>query len=241
MSICWKISLKNGEVLCFNCGDEEIIYQNERYISANHPGAIFSSNELGEDSFSISGFMNENTESIVDAHIELFLLDCNFKEKIILKTGWLGEIKYDQYKFTAKILTLGSKYNNLIGNCYSSSCRAEFGDALCKADLKQYSFIGNITALAEKNSFIDLSREEPDGYFINGILTFKDASKYKVKEFRDKKFTLDINLKASVGDWYKITVGCDKSLYCCINKFNNAINFRGEPFIPSRQKLVARL
>ncbi|AEV92286.1 MAG: phage BR0599 family protein [Rickettsia slovaca] len=30
----------------------------------------------------------------------------------------------------------------------------------------------------------------------------------------------------------KITARCDKNFITCCNKFNNAINFRGEPLIP---------
>ncbi|MCZ6901461.1 MAG: phage BR0599 family protein [Rickettsia endosymbiont of Ixodes persulcatus] len=32
----------------------------------------------------------------------------------------------------------------------------------------------------------------------------------------------------------KITAGCDKNFITCCNKFNNAINFRGEPLIPEK-------
>ncbi|XVN43247.1 MAG: phage BR0599 family protein [Candidatus Rickettsia vulgarisii] len=31
----------------------------------------------------------------------------------------------------------------------------------------------------------------------------------------------------------KITAGCDKKFITCCNKFNNAVNFRGEPLIPN--------
>ncbi|WP_341787887.1 phage BR0599 family protein [Rickettsia endosymbiont of Cantharis rufa] len=32
----------------------------------------------------------------------------------------------------------------------------------------------------------------------------------------------------------KITAGCDKNFITCCNKFNYAINFRGEPLIPKK-------
>ena len=35
----------------------------------------------------------------------------------------------------------------------------------------------------------------------------------------------------SVGDYYEIYAGCDKTLATCKEKFNNVINFRGEPYI----------
>ena len=36
-----------------------------------------------------------------------------------------------------------------------------------------------------------------------------------------------------------ITAGCDKNIETCINKFDNAINFRGESYIPAKNLLVA--
>ena len=36
----------------------------------------------------------------------------------------------------------------------------------------------------------------------------------------------------NVGDEFEITAGCDKQLATCRNKFANAVNFRGFPYIP---------
>jgi uncharacterized phage protein (TIGR02218 family) len=35
-----------------------------------------------------------------------------------------------------------------------------------------------------------------------------------------------------VGNSFQIVAGCDKTHQTCISKFNNIINFRGEPFVP---------
>jgi hypothetical protein len=32
--------------------------------------------------------------------------------------------------------------------------------------------------------------------------------------------------------------GCDKELDTCIARFNNAVNFRGEPFVPGTDKIL---
>ena len=41
-----------------------------------------------------------------------------------------------------------------------------------------------------------------------------------------------------VGDTYKLSAGCDKSTDACKNKFDNILNFRGEPFVPGEIELV---
>ncbi len=39
----------------------------------------------------------------------------------------------------------------------------------------------------------------------------------------------------------KIISGCDKNFITCCNKFNNAINFRGEPLIPEKDFINSHL
>lgn len=41
------------------------------------------------------------------------------------------------------------------------------------------------------------------------------------------------------GDTFGIAVGCDKRLATCIDKFDNVINFRGEPFVPGQDAFIA--
>lgn len=252
MVTCWRFSLKTGQTLCFSDSDEEICFKNETYISGCYftPSRIFNSNELGEDNFAISGIIDEKIikkDAILsgefdEGFVEVFLINSdNYEDKIILKTGWLSEIKIEGNRFTAQVCSLGSKTNNIIGKCYSSSCRAEFGNQQCKLNKEAFSFLGEITDLVQDNSFIDANRQETDDYFTGGIVTFlKNNRSFTVKEFIGNQITLDFThkLEISIGDKYKILAGCNKSLHTCIHKFNNVINFRGEPFIPSRHQLV---
>ncbi len=253
---CWRIKLMNNKLLCFTDGDQDILFEKETYICGNYftPKTITSSNELAQDNFKLSGIIDGKiitkdallNGDFTDSYVEIFLLnlfDSSLK-KNILKTGWLGEIKCYQDNFIAEIYSLGYKTNNVIGVCYSNTCRAEFGDQYCKVNKAKYLMNGEVTILAEKNSFIDELRTEPEDYFTRGIITFisgiNKGRSYTVNEFRNNKITLNyiIELEIAIGDQYQLIAGCDKSIYTCINKFNNAINFRGEPYIPSRHQLV---
>jgi len=42
----------------------------------------------------------------------------------------------------------------------------------------------------------------------------------------------------SVGDRALITTGCDKSFSTCRDRFQNSINFRGEPYLPGNDLLT---
>ena len=43
----------------------------------------------------------------------------------------------------------------------------------------------------------------------------------------------------TVGDTFNAIAGCDKTISTCIAKFNNAVNFRGEPYVPGMDKMLA--
>jgi uncharacterized phage protein (TIGR02218 family) len=63
----------------------------------------------------------------------------------------------------------------------------------------------------------------------------------EIKEFSNKQFTLVLPMpnNVAVGDTFNARAGCDKTISTCIAKFNNAVNFRGEPYVPGMDKMLA--
>jgi uncharacterized phage protein (TIGR02218 family) len=61
-----------------------------------------------------------------------------------------------------------------------------------------------------------------------------------VKNFKNGEIELILPsiYKLEIGDEYSIIAGCDKNFSSCITKFDNALNFRGEPYI---SKVLTRL
>jgi uncharacterized phage protein (TIGR02218 family) len=50
---------------------------------------------------------------------------------------------------------------------------------------------------------------------------------------------LGMSFAISVGDTYRYTPGCDKRRDTCFNKFNNVLNFHGEPDMPGPDKMLS--
>jgi hypothetical protein len=50
---------------------------------------------------------------------------------------------------------------------------------------------------------------------------------------------LDMPFDIQVGDTFNVYAGCDKRLTTCINKFVNAVNFRGEPYVPGQDAFLS--
>lgn len=83
------------------------------------------------------------------------------------------------------------------------------------------------------------------GYFSFGKvkwLTGQNAGfVMEVKAFSPGVVTLamDMPYPIAIGDTYQIVAGCDKQIGTCSTRFNNIIHFRGEPYIPGPDILLA--
>lgn len=249
---CIKIVATDLDNLYLTDYDQDIVFENVMYraITSFTPNSIINSNELAHDNFSISGVVDNiyiteekiRKGSLSNAYLEVFTIDL-FRNatKNILKKGWIGGVKYSNGSFVIDVNSIGHKTKNFIGNCYSYDCRAKFGDQFCKKKLSDYSFEGTVTLIKDSYSFLDENRNEPDEYFSRGLIIFETGEyknkTYNIRSFNNKIIILEHALNLRIGDKFKIIAGCDKTLDSCSKKFDNVLNFRGEPFIPGQYKL----
>lgn len=112
--------------------------------------------------------------------------------------------------------------NKPLTSIYSSSCRAFFGDKRCGIIPKksQYSIIDINHDILTLNSIVN-------NIFLGGTALI-NQNEYLICEISLQKITLDKPL-SNVSDIVTLSENCDKHYNSCI-KFNNTINFRGEPF-----------
>jgi uncharacterized phage protein (TIGR02218 family) len=163
---------------------------------------------------------------------------------INLRTGWLGEMKFSKNKFVIEVRGLMQSLARGIGELYSPSCRTHFGDARCGVNIASYTFSGSVTSVINNQVFVDSSRSEVEGYFNAGKITFTSGANnglaMEVKIFSKKTITLVMPMPYDivVGNSFSLVAGCDKSFTACAEKFNNAVNFRGEPHVPGIDKML---
>jgi uncharacterized phage protein (TIGR02218 family) len=132
-----------------------------------------------------------------------------------------------------------------IGQNYSPSCRADFADSRCKLNLADYRVTGTVTYVNSRRSFEDSGRSESRNYFNAGLIRFltgeNAGSSREVKYFSEGLIICELPFAFDVaaGDTYELWRGCDKRLQTCRDRYNNVINFRGEPFVPILDSLVS--
>ena len=84
-----------------------------------------------------------------------------------------------------------------------------------------------------------------DDWFTGGLVVFLTGDNVglamEVRQWtnstRQLALLLPMTFDISVMDQFTVYTGCRKTLEDCVNRFNNVINFRGEPYVPGNDQL----
>ena len=246
---CWKLTLRDGTVFGFTNHDEDIPLGGVTYEASTGfvPTAVETSNNMAVDNLDVEGFLDSNRIKAEDiavgrfdfAKVEVFL--CNWMNTkdplLVIRKGTTGQIKTGKYGFQAEVRGLLDAYQQSAGTVYQKSCRAKLGDLRCKVQLSSLAASGQVTQ-TNQDGTINTNLSQSKGYFDYGVLTFTTGAnsgcQYEIKTFDDGVLTLFLptTFSVAVGDSFTITPGCDGNFSTCRTKFNNGMNFRGEPHIP---------
>ena len=256
LAFLWKVIRQDGEVFGFTSHDTDITYLGLAYKADTGfmPSATNTSSGLAVDDAEISGALS--SLAIDQAEIlagtwdasEVWLYQVNYEDltagAIIVRRGWTGEIKSGKTSFTSELRGLTQKLAQQIGQNYSPSCRASFGDTRCGKDLDDFKVTGSITSITNLHEFADTARVEASNYFDQGLITFTTGLNAglsrEVKTFAATVIFCELPFPyvIEIDDEYEMWKGCDKTFATCKNTYNNIIHFRGEPYVPIADTLI---
>jgi uncharacterized phage protein (TIGR02218 family) len=245
---------------------EGILYERSSAIS---PSNLRSTVGAGVDNMDLMGLLNSNRITDVDvlaglydgATVELFL--CNYKDisqgTIALPQGTLGEVTIEDCAYVVEFRSLTQRLQQDILDVTQPGCRApSFGDPNTCASggligghaLSFYERTAQVLTVAISQSRFHIASSEVTGFYDYGRC--KCTSGLNINIEREIKESLinagvaDIILRQSfpfllqVGDEFTLTRGCDFRFSTCVNVFDNAVNFRGEPHVPGVDKIIQR-
>ena len=178
-----------------------------------------------------------NIEELLKAKITIKMTTIN--TTITFFRGFVGSIMTENNIINITIFSNLAKLNYSIGQLYSPICRECLGSDKCKVNLNNYKTQGKILELISNDCFIGNHQDNLQtqiGYYKYGMISFLTGKlrgiSMQIKDEENGKIYLLQNTKLlQVGDDYEIFAGCDKSMNDCKKKFNNFINFQGEPYI----------
>lgn len=256
LTTCWSVKRKDGTTLYFTELDRDLVVDGNTYKASDSmsPTAVTSQAGLAVDNLEFEGMLSSSAITEADMlsgkydHAEITIFMVNYADpvmgKLHLKTGWLGEVTLQGGQFTAELRGLSSRLQQTIGEVYTNTCRAKLGDGRCGVNLAGFTFTGTVTVVEAAHAFTDSSKAQASGYFANGLITFtsgaNDGFSMEVRDYAAGRFGLFLPMPNAieVGDAYTVIAGCDKTFGACVSKFNNALNFRGEPHVSGTDKIL---
>jgi len=169
-----------------------------------------------------------------------------------LMAGSFGNVSIERGQVVIELRGLQQMLQQPVGAVVSKTCRSRFGNAngaRCGLVLATYTFAFTITAVTDNQTFVcaALDGVHAADYFGEGDLSFVTGNcaglQQKVKTYlANGTFTLVLPMfKAlQVGDTGTVVAGCRKRFAeDCVAKFNNALNFDGEPHLRGMDTLTA--
>ena len=256
LATCWLIQRADGATYRYTDHDRAIEVTGQgtpvdgTYLTAvgYETGEIQSRGDLSVDELTVGALID--SEQFTDAELRgglfdfaqiwLMLVDWSNPAAGIVKLrrGTLGEIALAEGRFHAELRGMTQAVQQVVGEAFSPACRADLGDSRCGVNLASFTVTGTLTAVTDRTVITDSARAEADGHFDNGVLTFTSGpnagNAREVKVFASGQFILHqpAPYLAEVGDGYSVHAGCQKTIEVCKAKFDNVINFRGEPQVP---------
>lgn len=243
--------------LTYNDGGGALLYRADQGFT---PQRMEATADLGVDNTELQGWYSLDgvTEQRIRAGLfdkaEVWIYRVNFMDLSMGHEVWnygtLGESRFSETGWVTEFRSLKQQLKQTLCQLYSLTCRARFGSKPigtpgaefterkpCNKDIVWAS--GAVTSVASaKRVFTDSSRAEADGHFQPGVIKWltgaNAGAQIEVYTFAADQFTLLLPMPYAieVGDTYEVRQDCDHTVAMCKARFNNLLNFRGEPFVP---------
>lgn len=266
VATCWKITRRDGEVFGFTDHDQPIEFAGVVYEARTGftGSSVDTSAQLKVSNLQVSGFLDSESFTVADAEsgrwdgarFEIF--EVNWADlsqgRNVLLTGWLGPVTRQGQLFVTQLHSLTSALQKPIGQVIGPMCAVKFGSPRCGFDLSSVTIDDEpVTSVTSNRQFAASGLADPAGYFNFGTVTFTTGNNAGiVRDIKEHQAAGVIILQQSfpftiqVADEFTITPGCNKlhqtapGVYDgdCGAKWDNVINFQGDPWVPLLNKTM---
>lgn len=256
LATCWRLERADGWVRGFTDHDRELVFDGLTYVASTGflPSAIKTASDLSVDNLDVDGFLDDaalRAEDLIaglfdGARIEVFIV--NWADlgqgRLLLRKGFLGEIKRADQRFSAEIRGLSNRLQQTAGKLYSRLCRVDLGSSECGVALGPRTDTYAVTQVIAADT-VRIVTARATGFFTFGKATFTTGAnagavnEVLLHDGQTIRLFVPMPRPIVVGDQIVLVAGCDKTPETCNAKFANILNFRGEPHIPGNDKVFS--
>ncbi len=253
----WRLERRDGVTLGFTSHDHDIVIGGLRYRASPgmQPTSITQSIGIEADGLEVSGAINASAIREDDlksgrwdnARLSIFLFDWTAPQAEIrvLAEGEWGEVSFSDIGFETELRGLTAFLDAPVVPQTSPGCRASFCGNACGLNAQRFQHLVRVN-LVNGDSFAFDSPQIIGGAnaFAYGSLRWIGGANNGLtgqilsSDFGTLVLANKPEFAVEVGTLALISQGCDKTITTCSTRFSNAINFRGEPFLPGSDLLT---
>lgn len=249
----WRVFRRDGVALGFTSHDRDLAFGGivHRAAPGMVPTAIRLTSDLSEENAGVEGALSHDAIKdkdlasglFDDAAIEVGVVDWESLDHNVLYFGKLGRIEDDGRGFSGELRSAKSVLEQDLVPRTSPTCRAEFCGLGCGLSAQRFTTTASANAVDADLNRIRVSGLSGDDY-LDGQVRFLDGPQtgiaFAIVGVEGDWLALDRPLSNDLAPETPLELreGCDHTLNTCSERFGNALNFRGEPFLPGNDLLA---
>jgi uncharacterized phage protein (TIGR02218 family) len=252
----WRLERRDGVTLGFTSHDQDVEVEG-LLLSASPgmmPSSISESMGLDVDGLDVRGALTADAIRADElqagrwdgARLSIFLFDWTdpLAGQRILAVGELGAISHSADSFEAEFKGPAAKLDRPVAPYTSPGCRAEFCDAACGLSVARFTQTARISSINGSMITLSSALSGVADRFAFGRLRWLDGANCGLYShvLYSRPTTLHLiaapAFPVAASSRIELVEGCDKTIATCGGRFGNAINFRGEPYLPGNDLLT---
>lgn len=249
----WRIFRIDGVTLGFASHDRDLTFSGicHRAAPGMVPAAVRLTGDIRDDSAEVEGALSHEAISaddlsngmFDDAAIMVGAVDWESLEHAVLYSGRIGRIEDDSRGFTAQLRSAKHTLQKDLVPRTSPTCRAQFCGPGCGLSASRFTTRHRLAAIDHAANRIQVYASLGSEW-LDGLVRMLDGPQtglsFGIIDVVDGWLTLDRPIAAStpLGSALALLEGCDHTIASCAERFDNARNFRGEPFLPGNDLLA---
>ena len=249
IAICWRIERRDGVALGFTTHDRDLARDGLVYRAAPGmlPSAISVSDGLRAELLDISGALTSDAIAAADlaagrwdgASVSVFMVDWEEPqgEMFPVARGELGEVSIRANAFEAELRSPVAQLDLPVAEQTSPECRARLGDKRCRVNMAARTRLTRVVSVPAPDR-IEVAVGGAGNGFGGGRLRWLGGANSGLENPVVVSDGALLTLREAPphapvpGDLVELVEGCDKLLATCAGRFDNVLNFRGEPHLP---------
>lgn len=254
LAFCWRLDRRDGITLGFTSHDRDLELDTLLYRASPGmvPSAIEKSTSFDADSVDLSGVLATDAITNDDliagrwdgARLRLFAVDWTNPDTapFVLVSGSLGSVQVAGEQFQVELRGASAVLDAPVIETTSPDCRAALGDKRCRVDMSGRWAI--VTSVAASGAVTTVGQSLPPGLYAYGYLRWLDGANSGLGGMIAANDSGSVTLAeppafpVQAGDRAEIAQGCDRRFETCVARFDNGLNFRGEPHLPGNDLLT---